>query len=73
MGLTYPDKTTYTPTTKDLVTGVPAGTLYYQEAGGGGGSGNPRERKKRDVESDVRNGKVSAESARKDYGVEIEE
>ncbi len=72
MELTYPDGTTFTPTTKDLVTGVPAGTIYYQEAGGGGGSGDPAKRKKSEVVRDVRNGKVSRESAKKDYGVETE-
>jgi len=35
--LTYPDGEAYRTTTKDLVEDVPAGTIYYQEAGGGGG------------------------------------
>ncbi|MEK7450258.1 MAG: hydantoinase B/oxoprolinase family protein, partial [Planctomycetota bacterium] len=32
----YSDGTVCKPTTKDLIKNVPAGTIYYQEAGGGG-------------------------------------
>jgi N-methylhydantoinase B len=44
--LTYPDGREVVPTTKDLITGVPAGTIYYQEAGGGAGCGDPRRRRR---------------------------
>jgi N-methylhydantoinase B len=72
MTLTYPDGKVVTPTTKDLIKDVPAGTIYYQEAGGGGGWGDPKRRKVAKVLDDVRNEKVSAASAREDYGVAIE-
>jgi N-methylhydantoinase B len=72
MSLTYPNGDKYKPTTKDLVHGVPAGTIYYQEAGGGGGCGDPKKRKTEKVLEDVRNGKVSLESAKTEYGVVID-
>ncbi len=70
--LTYPDGTKYLTTTKDLLDDVPAGTIYYQEAGGGGGWGDPFERDAEAVLKDVRDGKVSVESAERDYGVVID-
>jgi N-methylhydantoinase B len=72
MKLTYPDGKGYKPTTKDLITDVPAGTIYYQEAGGGGGCGDPRKRKVQKVLEDVRNEKVGVRSAREDYGVVVD-
>lgn len=69
--LHYPEGEDYTCTTKDMVTGVPPGTLYYQEAGGGGGWGDPSERPAGKVLADVRNGVVSPEAARRDYGVVV--
>jgi N-methylhydantoinase B len=65
-----PDWTTLA--TKDLVDDIPAGTLYYQISGGGGGWGDPKERPAEKVLEDVRNEKVSVESARRDYGVVID-
>ncbi|MCK9460452.1 MAG: hydantoinase B/oxoprolinase family protein [Proteobacteria bacterium] len=73
MTLTYPDGKVVAPTTKDLIKDVPAGTIYFQEAGGGGGWGDPRRRKVEKVLDDVRNEKVSPASARDDYGVAIDE
>jgi N-methylhydantoinase B len=70
--LTYPDGRKVRANTKDLIENVPAGTIYYQEAGGGGGCGNPFERPVARVLADVRNGKVSPESALRDYGVAID-
>jgi N-methylhydantoinase B len=68
--LVYPDGRVYRCTTKDLVTGVPSGTLYVQEAGGGGGYGDPRERPRDKVREEVRDGIVSPEAAREQYGLE---
>ena len=62
----------YTCTTKDFVSGVPEGTLYFQQAGGGGGWGDPRERGAEKVLEDVRNGVVSLEKAADDFGVFID-
>ncbi len=57
------------PTSKDLLTGLPAGTLYVQEAGGGGGFGAPHKRPAEKVEEEVRNGIISLQAARDHYGV----
>ena len=70
--LTYPDGEAYRTTTKDLVEDVPAGTIYYQEAGGGGGYGDPKKRSIEQVQKEVRNCIISTESAREDYGVVID-
>jgi len=71
--LIYPGGVRKTLTTKDLVKGVPKGTVYYQEAGGGGGFGSPKERKPAKVAAEVRDGLVSAEAAREFYGVAVNE
>ncbi len=70
--LTYPDGNEYLCTTKDLVGGVPKGTVYFQQAGGGGGYGDPFLRPAWKVAEEVRNGIVSLESARRDYGVAVD-
>ena len=70
--LLYPDGERYTTTTKDLVSGVPAGTLYVQEAGGGGGYGPPTERPAETVREEVRAGIISLEAARELYGVALD-
>ncbi len=70
--LKYPDGRVYRTTTKDLVEDVPAETIYYQEAGGGGGYGDPKERSIDLVRKEVRNGIISVESAKEDYGVVID-
>jgi N-methylhydantoinase B len=68
----YPDGSTYRPHLKDLVTGIPAGTVYRQVAGGGGGYGDPHLRPVERVLAEARNGVISLESARSDYGVVID-
>jgi len=40
--LAYPDGREVVPRNKDLLTGVPIGTVYRQHAGGGGGYGDPQ-------------------------------
>ena len=67
-----PDGTTYRTTSKDLVPGVPPGTLYVQEAGGGGGFGPPVERPAERVLEEVRNGLISLAAAEEQYGVIID-
>jgi N-methylhydantoinase B len=47
------------------------GDVVTIDAAGGGGCGNPLEREPERVESDVREGYVSLEKARSDYGVMI--
>ena len=68
----YPDGAVRTAKTKEIVRGIPTGTLFRQEAGGGGGYGDPRERPVEQVLSDVRNGVVSVEAALEQYGVAID-
>ncbi|MHB8876738.1 MAG: hydantoinase B/oxoprolinase family protein [Myxococcaceae bacterium] len=69
--LKKPDGSNYRTTSKDLVTGLPKGTRFVQQAGGGGGFGNARLRPAEQVALEVRNGVVSVEAARKDYGVAL--
>ncbi len=50
---------------------IPAGTLVRIDTTGGGGWGDPLEREPELVAFDVTQGKVSRDSARDDYGVEV--
>ena len=70
--ITFPDGTVKVTELKDLVSDMPAGTVYRQLAGGGGGYGDPRQRPADLVAREVRYGYVSVESAREDYGVVVE-
>lgn len=70
--LRYPDGRRQRPTSKDLLLGIPEGTLYVQEAGGGGGYGHPHERPAAKVATEVRNGILSLEAARDIYGVVLD-
>jgi N-methylhydantoinase B len=53
---------------KDIIEGIPEGTIYKQVAGGGGGYGNPRERDQKLVEEDVQNEVVDKDQAYEEYG-----
>ncbi len=66
--LTYPDGTEHVPNNKDLIAGVPKGTLYHQFAGGGGGYGDPKKRDTRVLAEEITNGVISAEMAETVYG-----
>ena len=57
------------PKNKDLITGVPKGTIYHQQAGGGGGYGDPKRRERAQVREEVRNGVISPAVARDVYGM----
>jgi N-methylhydantoinase B len=70
--LTYPDGSVYRSRLKDLVSDIPAGTVYRQVAGGGGGYGDPRLRPVARVAEEVRYGTISAQSARDAYGVVVD-
>ena len=52
---------------------IPAGDRLRLEMAGGGGFGDPHERDPERVAEDVRNGFVSPESARSDYGVVLDD
>jgi len=67
--LTYPDGSVVTPRNKDLITGVPKGTIYHQVANGGGGWGDPKRRDRKLLADEVRNGVISREAAIRDYGM----
>ena len=66
--LEYPDGRVITPRNKDLITGVPRGTIYHQQAGGGGGYGDPHRRDRAKLAEEVRDGLISPEAARTMYG-----
>ncbi|MCL4746380.1 MAG: hydantoinase B/oxoprolinase family protein [Burkholderiaceae bacterium] len=66
--LTYPDGSVVVPKNKDLITGVPRGTLYHQQAGGGGGYGDPAKRDRATLAREVRDGVISTAGARESYG-----
>ena len=68
--LTYPDGRAVTPRNKDLITGVPRGTVYRQQAGGGGGYGDPRRRDRATLRREVRDGVISPQAARERYGLD---
>jgi N-methylhydantoinase B len=70
--LSYPDGTKRQAKTKEIIRDIPPGTLFHQTAGGGGGYGDPLERPAALVQADVRNGLVSVEAARADYGVWVD-
>lgn len=70
--LKSPEGEVYLATTKDLVDDVPAGTVYYQQAGGGGGLGDPKLRDAVLVAGEVKDGKISVEAAAADYGVAVD-
>jgi N-methylhydantoinase B len=65
----YPDGREVTPKNKDLILGVPKGTIYHQQAGGGGGYGDPKKRDRALVREEVRNGVISDKAAREKYGL----
>jgi N-methylhydantoinase B len=68
--LHYPDGQTVVPKNKDLITGVPLGTTYHQVASGGGGYGDPKKRDRKLLAEEIRNGVITPEAAKRDYGYE---
>jgi N-methylhydantoinase B len=70
--LHYPDGRVYKTTSKDLIEQVPEGSILFQQAGGGGGYGDPRLRPAEQVAMEVRNGIISFEKAKEDYGVVVD-
>ena len=70
--LTYPDGSMRRVKSKEIIRGIPPGTVFNQKAGGGGGYGDPFERPAERVAADVRNGTISVAAAREDYGVCID-
>ncbi|MCY3761562.1 MAG: hydantoinase B/oxoprolinase family protein [Gemmatimonadetes bacterium] len=56
-----------------ISTRLGAGESLYHRQPGGGGWGDPLEREPEQVARDVRNGKVTPQSARREYGVALDE
>ena len=73
ISLTLPDGMIKVPMSKDMIEGIPNGTLYHQIAGGGGGYGKPEDRDKISVLNDVKNGVVTESQATNVYGVKIKD
>jgi len=72
LAITYPDGRVVVPKSKEIVRGIPSGSVYRQTAGGGGGYGNPHERPAALVLGEVQDGVLSLDAARDDYGVVID-
>ena len=66
-----PDGTVRVPKSKEILRGIPRGAVFRQQAGGGGGYGDPFRRPAEKVAEEVRNGVISAEAARREYGVAL--
>jgi N-methylhydantoinase B len=62
---------TIVPKSKDIVA-IPRGSVFFQRAGGGGGFGDPLERPPALVADEVRDGLISIEAARRDYGLTVD-
>ncbi|MDK9722870.1 MAG: hydantoinase B/oxoprolinase family protein [Rhodospirillales bacterium] len=67
--LLYPDGRKLVPRNKDLITGVPKGTVYHQQAGGGGGYGDPKKRNRAQLRREVEDGIISPSAAARLYGL----
>ncbi len=68
--LTYPDGRVVVPNNKDLIEGVPKGSVYHQLAGGGGGYGDPAKRDRAILKTEIRNAVISSEAAKQLYAYE---
>jgi N-methylhydantoinase B len=67
--LRFPDGTVREWGSKEIVEHIPPGTVCESVNGGGGGYGDPRARDAELVLAEVRDGLLSREAARRDYGV----
>ncbi len=68
----FPDGSVRTARSKEIIRGIPPGTVLRQKAGGGGGYGDPRDRPARTVADEVRDGVVSLRAAETRYGVVLD-
>src|SRR5262245_44518022 len=69
--LLYPDGTVRDWGSKEIVHGIPPGTVCVSRNGGGAGYGDPRRRDAQRVFAEVRDGLLSPEKARASYGVAV--
>ncbi|MDP7641462.1 MAG: hydantoinase B/oxoprolinase family protein, partial [Alphaproteobacteria bacterium] len=70
--LLYADGKTHVCASKEMVAGIPKGTVWHQIAGGGGGYGDPLKRPAEQVAREVFYGLISPQAARDDYGVVVD-
>lgn len=73
IAITYPDGREVVPMSKDMIEGIPAGTIYHQIASGGGGYGNPEERDRAKVLNDLRDELISQKQAEEIYKIKLDE
>ena len=69
--LVLPDGSVREWGSKEIVHGIPPGTVCIARNGGGGGYGDPRRRDPRKVLAEVRDGLLSVAKARSSYGVAV--
>jgi N-methylhydantoinase B len=72
MKFIYPNGQIYYPKSKEIIKGIPPGAIFHETAGGGGGYGDPHQRPVEKVLKDIRNGFISVEKAKEDYGVVVD-
>ena len=69
MEFRFPDGRRHKPKSKEIVPDIPGGTIMRQVAGGGGGYGEPYLRPAEHVVTEVKNGILSLNKAKEDYGI----
>jgi len=69
--LRFPDGSTRNWGSKEIIEQIPPGTVCESVNGGGGGYGDARRRPPELVLAEVRDGLLSTEAARRDYGVAL--
>jgi N-methylhydantoinase B len=72
MKFIYPNGQIYYPKSKEIIKGIPPGAIFHEIAGGGGGYGDPLQRPVEKVLKDIRNGFISVDKAKEDYGVVVD-
>ena len=68
----FPGGRRFRPRSKELIPEIPRGSVMRQIAGGGGGYGDPKRRPLSRVIEDVKNGVLSVQKAREEYGVALD-
>ena len=67
----FPNGSNHRPQSKEIIPDLPTGTVLRQVAGGGGGYGDPCLRPEELIAREVRNGILSVDRAKRDYGVVV--
>jgi N-methylhydantoinase B len=69
--LRYPDGTVSRAKSKEIISNIPQGSVFFQAAGGGGGYGDPAHRPIAKVVAEVKEGLISPGQARAEYLVAV--